>query len=76
MGIKILDIFEDVILNSTALYEYKPRTLEDMISWFRAKQEGSFPVIGLEGLLQRGIHLGKSIAALSPAIIDAGGCIL
>ncbi|PTR10859.1 phosphinothricin acetyltransferase [Nitrosospira sp. Nsp5] len=45
---KILDIFNDEILNSTALYEYKPRTPESMVSWFRAKQEGNFPVIGLE----------------------------
>ncbi|WP_371130406.1 N-acetyltransferase family protein [Nitrosospira multiformis] len=36
------------MLNSTALYEYKPRTHEGMISWFRAKQEENFPVIGLE----------------------------
>ena len=45
---EILDIFNDAILNSAALYEYKPRTPESMISWFRAKQEGNFPVIGLE----------------------------
>lgn len=53
---KILDIFNDVILNSTALYEYKPRTPKGMISWFRAKQEGNFPVIGLED--ERGSLLG------------------
>ena len=45
---EILDIFNDAILNSAALYAYKPRTPESMISWFRAKQEGNFPVIGLE----------------------------
>lgn len=53
---KILDIFNDVILNSTALYEYKPRTPESMISWFKAKQEGNFPVIGIED--ERGGLLG------------------
>ncbi|AXI02452.1 GNAT family N-acetyltransferase [Aquirhabdus parva] len=43
----ILDIFNEAIANSTALYDYKPRTLEMMQEWFRVKQVGSFPVIGL-----------------------------
>ena len=44
----ILDIFNEAILNSTALYDYRPRTPESMGSWFAAKVEGGFPVIGLE----------------------------
>ncbi len=44
----ILDIFNDAILNSTALYEYKPRTMETMVGWFDAKRAGGFPVIGVE----------------------------
>lgn len=44
----ILDIFNDAILNSTALYDYKPRTMENMKPWFDAKQAGNFPVIGIE----------------------------
>lgn len=44
----ILEIFNDAILNSTALYEYKPRTLETMRAWFDTKQAGGFPVIGVE----------------------------
>lgn len=44
----ILDIFNDAILNSTALYEYKPRTLETMRAWFDTKRAGGFPVIGVE----------------------------
>jgi len=43
----ILDIFNDAILNSTALYEYKVRTDETMRNWFAAKTAGNFPVIGL-----------------------------
>ena len=43
----ILDIFNDAILNSTALYEYKPRTPEIMAAWFETKKRGNFPVIGL-----------------------------
>jgi L-amino acid N-acyltransferase len=42
----ILDIFNDAIANSTALYEYKPRTVETMRTWFATKQANRFPVIG------------------------------
>jgi L-amino acid N-acyltransferase len=44
----ILDIFNEAIATSTALYDYHPRTLESMTTWFAAKQQGNFPVIGLE----------------------------
>ncbi|MFM2054698.1 MAG: hypothetical protein RL456_2735 [Pseudomonadota bacterium] len=44
----ILDIFNDAILNSTALYDYKPRTAQSMVAWFEAKRAGGFPVIGIE----------------------------
>jgi L-amino acid N-acyltransferase len=42
----ILEIFNDAILNSTALYEYKPRTMETMAQWFKNKEALAFPVIG------------------------------
>ncbi|MEY3766514.1 MAG: hypothetical protein RLZ03_1474, partial [Pseudomonadota bacterium] len=44
----ILAIFNEAIVNSTALYDYQPRPLESMKAWFDAKQQGNFPVIGLE----------------------------
>ncbi|WP_317203363.1 N-acetyltransferase family protein [Janthinobacterium sp.] len=44
----ILAIFNDAILNSTALYEYQPRTLETMAAWFAAKRAHGYPVIGVE----------------------------
>ncbi|MBV7538654.1 GNAT family N-acetyltransferase [Duganella sp. sic0402] len=44
----ILDIFNDAIRHSTALYEYKPRTPEIMATWFETKRNGGFPVIGVE----------------------------
>ena len=44
----ILDIFNEAILNSTALYDYQPRAPESMGPWFAAKDKGGFPVIGLE----------------------------
>jgi L-amino acid N-acyltransferase len=44
----ILAIFNEAILNSTALYDYKPRAPESMVGWFKAKEAGGFPVIGIE----------------------------
>ena len=41
-------IFNDAILNSTALYDYHPRTPDMMDAWFAAKARGGYPVIGLE----------------------------
>ncbi len=45
-GAQILAILNEAIVNSTALYDYQPRTLDSMASWFRAKAAGSYPVIG------------------------------
>lgn len=46
-GQDITDIFNDAILNTTALYEYNPRTKEFMSSWFTTKKENNYPVIGI-----------------------------
>jgi L-amino acid N-acyltransferase YncA len=42
----ILDIFNEAIVNSTALYDYKTRTLDDMNLWFATKKLKGYPVIG------------------------------
>lgn len=44
---EILAILNDAIVNTTALYDYKPRTLEMMAAWFDAKRRGNYPVIGV-----------------------------
>jgi phosphinothricin acetyltransferase len=44
---EILEIFNEAILNSTALYDYKPRTMAMMMSWYREKQNGNYPVMGV-----------------------------
>ena len=44
----ILAILNDAIVNSTALYDYKPRTPQNMVSWFEGKANGRYPVIGAE----------------------------
>lgn len=46
-GDAILDILNDAIVNSTALFDYEPRTSENMVAWFQTKLAGNFPVIGL-----------------------------
>jgi L-amino acid N-acyltransferase YncA len=43
---EILEIFNEAIVNSTALYDYKPRTMETMEAWFSAKRKGNYPVLG------------------------------
>jgi L-amino acid N-acyltransferase len=42
----ILDILNDTIAHSTALYDYQPRTIETMATWFETKRQGNYPVIG------------------------------
>lgn len=43
---EILAILNEAIANSTALYDYDPRTPEMMSAWFDAKERGRYPVIG------------------------------
>jgi L-amino acid N-acyltransferase len=47
-GEAILDILNEQILTSTAVYEYVPRTPDWMATWFKTKEAKGFPVIGLE----------------------------
>ncbi len=42
----ILDILNDTIVNSTALYDYVPRPPGAMSRWFDVKRPNGFPVIG------------------------------
>lgn len=42
----ILEILNDAIVNSTALYDYKPRPPEAMVTWFGTKRANGFPVVG------------------------------
>ena len=53
---EILNIFNDAILNSTALYDYKIRTMETINAWYADKLSHNSPIIGaFEG---NGILLG------------------
>lgn len=44
----ILDILNEAIAHTTALYEYQARTPQSMRAWFAEKDSGRFPVIGAE----------------------------
>jgi phosphinothricin acetyltransferase len=52
----ILEIFNEAIVNSTALYDYSPRAPQSMVTWFATKRTHGFPVIGLED--EAGVLLG------------------
>jgi phosphinothricin acetyltransferase len=45
----ILAILNEAILNSTAIYDYRPRTPEVMTTWFEVKEKGNYPIIGAVG---------------------------
>jgi L-amino acid N-acyltransferase len=45
-GSAVLDIFNDAIAHSTALYEYSPRSIESIQVWFDVKHRGDLPVLG------------------------------
>ena len=47
-AVAILEILNEAIAHSTALYEYRPRTPDSMLAWFAEKTAGRFPVIGAE----------------------------
>jgi L-amino acid N-acyltransferase len=44
---EVLAILNEAIIDSTALYDYRPRTAAMMQAWFDAKEQGSWPVIGV-----------------------------
>src|ERR1022692_2378975 len=46
-ALAILEILNEAIVNSTALYDYKPRGPETMAPWFKAKETSRFPILGV-----------------------------
>jgi len=44
----IRGIYNHEIEHTTALYEYEPRSVETMVSWWAAKQAAGLPVLGIE----------------------------
>ena len=44
----ILEIVNHAILNTTAIYDYDTRTLEQQQAWFEEKQTSGFPILAAE----------------------------
>ncbi|HEY8890973.1 MAG TPA: GNAT family N-acetyltransferase [Clostridium sp.] len=43
--IDILEIYNDAILNTTAIYDYKAHTIEDRILWYQNKKQEGYPIL-------------------------------
>jgi L-amino acid N-acyltransferase YncA len=54
---QILDIYNDIIVNTTAVYYYEPHTLEMRRQWFAERREQGFPIFVAE---EEGVILGMS----------------
>ena len=46
--INILDIYNDAILNTTAVYSYIPQTLESRQIWYEQKMAEGYPILVCE----------------------------
>jgi len=44
----ILEIYNDAILNTTAVYAYKEHTLDERIQWYEQKQHDGYPLLVFE----------------------------
>ena len=44
----ILDIYNDAVINTTAVYTYTPHTLDMRRQWFNEHREAGLPVFVLE----------------------------
>ena len=44
----ILDIYNDAILNTTAVYTYEPQTLENRQQWYQQKINEGYPILVFE----------------------------
>ena len=44
----MLDIYNEVIIHTTAVYQYQPHTLEMRQAWFNTKKQEGFPVFVAE----------------------------
>ena len=44
---EIMEILNEAIINTTALYDYRPFTEENVMLWYTHKKEKKFPLIGI-----------------------------
>ena len=46
----ILEIYNEAVLNTTASYDYEPRTLEHRIAWYEEHLKNNFPIFVAQSL--------------------------
>lgn len=46
--VDVLEIYNDAILNTTAIYDYKAHTLDDITQWYEKKKQDGFPLLVFE----------------------------
>jgi L-amino acid N-acyltransferase len=44
----ILEIYNEAIINTTAIYDYKPHTIEDRLAWYDKKVQAGVPILVFE----------------------------
>jgi L-amino acid N-acyltransferase YncA len=44
----MLAIYNDAVVTTTAVYDYKPRSAEQQVAWFQVKREQNLPVLVAE----------------------------
>ena len=44
----ILEIYNDAILNTTAIYDYKAHTIDDRIQWYEKRKQDGYPLLVFE----------------------------
>lgn len=45
---RLLEIYNDIIINTTAVYDYEPHTIEMRMQWWETKKTQGFPVFVAE----------------------------
>jgi phosphinothricin acetyltransferase len=57
---RILEIHNDAVLTTTALFHYAPQTLDEREAWFAAKQAAGWPVVAVaEGTTDQVLGYGS-----------------
>ena len=46
--VDILEIYNDAILHTTAIYDYKIHTIDDRIQWYEKKMQDGYPILVAE----------------------------
>ncbi|MBU2702574.1 phosphinothricin acetyltransferase [Sporomusaceae bacterium BoRhaA] len=44
----ILEIYNEAIMNTTAIYDYKPHTIENILAWYDKKVQAGVPILVFE----------------------------